>query len=196
MTESDELTPKQKARLEWRRGFAARYEQARTEADVTYEAVGKHLKVSKSLSHHWANALSEITAPQIVQLADFLGVDAGWLLSGRGQARAPTQHLTLQQLQDGKLFAADMVLVDVVDNSVHGLSVGDEAVFNRFRAPEPGDIVLAVLKGRPALIGRYVAPSMSNFQLATDDGKGPHIVNLSDLAWRGVLSRRTKYGSR
>jgi transcriptional regulator with XRE-family HTH domain len=196
MTESEDLTPKKKASLEWRRGFAERYERARVEAGLTYEEIGKRLNVSKSLTHHWAMSLSEITPPQLVKLANVLRVDQGWLLSGRGHARAPTYHLTLQQLAADQEIIADTVQVDIVDNSVNGLAVGDEAVFNRHRPPEPGDVTLVVLRDRPALVGRFVSPSTSTFQLATDDDKGPHVVELSEVTWRGVLSRRTKYGSR
>jgi hypothetical protein len=89
-----------------------------------------------------------------------------------------------------------MVLVDIVDNSVRGLDIGDEAVFTRHRMPEPGDIALAVFSIKPALIGRYLPGPGSDYQLATDDGKAPHAVNASGVIWRGVLSRRTKYGSR
>lgn len=196
MAESSKLTPKKRASLEWRREFAKRYEQARTDADVTYEAIGRHLGVSKSLSHHWANALSEITAPQVVQLADFLGVDAGWLLSGRGYMRAQTYLLPMQKFEAGKRIIADLVSVEVASNSVNGLSIGDEAIFARNRPPEPGDIVLAIIEGKLPFIGRYLRPSASNFQLVTDDGKEPRIVGLSEVTWKGVLTRRTKYGSR
>lgn len=194
MTESDELSAKKKASLQWRRDFAKRYEQARVDADLTYEAIGKHLGVSKSLCHHWANAVSEITAPQIAQLADLLNVDAGWLLSGRGVAKVGTRYLSMQD--PAETFSADLVTVEIASNAVNGLSIGDEAVFNCHRTADPGDIVLAVIQGKTPLIGRYLAPSASSFQIATDDEREPHTVKLDEVAWRGVLSKRSKYGSR
>ena len=194
---SEPLTEKQKISAQWRVGFGARYEKARREAGVTYDAVGKHLGVSRALAHHWYKGLSEISAPLIPQLADFLRVDVGWLISGRGQPRAPMQRLSAEQLVEGKHITADLVLVDIEVNAIRGLEPGDEAVFSRHKSPEPGDITLVIATGRPAMMGRYLPGIGSSYKLATDDDAGPQFVTSSDkVTWRGVLSRRTRFGSR
>ena len=82
------LTEKQKISLEWRKAFGARYERARKECGYTFDAVAKHLGVSRALSHHWTKGLSEIPAPLLPLLADYLRVDLAWLVGGRGQPRA------------------------------------------------------------------------------------------------------------
>src|SRR5688500_13032945 len=101
MTESKDRTLRKQASLEWRRSFAERYERARAEADVTFETIGQHLGVTKGLCHHWASGQAEITAPMLIRLADFLHVDAGWLLSGRGVARSAAHILPMEVFAAG-----------------------------------------------------------------------------------------------
>lgn len=196
MTESRKLSPRKQASKAWQREFAKRYEQARKDADVTYEMIGQHLGVSKSLAHHWAVPLAEITPPVLIQLADFLGVDAGWLLSGRDSARSAAHLLPMEVFKADKRISADLVSVEIINNALKGLEVGDEAVFSRDRGTEPGDIVLVVIECKPPLVGRYLGPSASGFHLGSDDGAEPRKVDFIDIVWRGTLTRRTRYGSR
>lgn len=196
MNESRKISHRKLASKAWQREFAKRYEQARKEADFTYEAVGQHLGVSKSLAHHWAVPLAEITPTVLIQLADFLGVDAGWLLSGRGAARSTQRHLLMEPFEPGQKIFADLVSVQIINDDVKGLKVGDTAVFSQGREPEPGDIVLVVIECKAPLIGRYLAPSPSGFHLRDEGEAELRKVHLVDVVWRGTLTKRTRHGSR
>ena len=128
MGKAAKLTSRQKASREWRRAFAQRYEDARRDAGATFEEIGHALGISKATANHWYTGVSEISASQLVELAGFLKVSPGWLLSGEGVARTEMHRLSMGDIAES--FEADTVIVEIESSALRGLDIGDECIFD------------------------------------------------------------------
>lgn len=62
--------------------FGHRLQEAMHDRGVTHEAVAEHVGVSRPAVTHWTAGRREPSTATLRQLAEFLGVDAGWLLFG------------------------------------------------------------------------------------------------------------------
>ena len=62
------------------RKFAQRLKELRTEADLSFEKLGKEVGISSSALCNWENNRCDISSDNLQALADFFGVTTDYLL--------------------------------------------------------------------------------------------------------------------
>jgi transcriptional regulator with XRE-family HTH domain len=147
--------------------FGRRLQKAREDADITQEAVASAIAVSSQTISHYENGRAQISPFAIPIVANLIGVDPGWLLTGKDRTGArrrgketATSGVPKVPLTELLRFAGMLADLDLVPNrkgevrfvypdrvptrsKVSGIALGFDA-FDRAMAPEieTGDLVI------------------------------------------------------
>jgi len=164
--------------------FGERLRKARTDAKISQQEIARELNVSKQLVSHWETGRSEITVFDVVKVAQIVGVDVKWLLTGVGQgtnsAKLHNQGETavpklnrneildvvsgrkqIEDIQNVRYTEATVskraLCFDVFDRSMEPrFEIGHTVVVDPELQPEPGDCILvALLASQQLIFGRY-----------------------------------------
>jgi transcriptional regulator with XRE-family HTH domain len=218
-------------RASWKVQMGKRLREEREAHELTQQAVADALSLSKQLISHHELGRSELTLWDLVRLRAKFNLDVSYIALGVHDGKATGARLRLPagfhphpnptellEIAHGKrdsssierrhqAFSAikDGIVVDVVDRGLEPmLKPGGLAIFDRTKAPQPGDVALIVLLATDEiLIRRYrpspeARPAFPPYVLRADnpDFEPRSIVETHRPVMLGVLAERVEIGSR
>lgn len=164
--------------------FADRLRSAREAAQLTLDAVGKAVGVTAQAVYRWEHGKAMPSADKLSRLARMLNVTPDYLLTGTEPVRHNTAHgrgggrtvpvYMPTDVSSGDLSSPvgqaathfpcspDAFAVVIWDNAnAPRYAVGDQVVIDPSVIPEPEDMVLATIAGRP-VFARYIIGSTNS----------------------------------